>query len=101
LRRQLAAFADRTTRYIRIYQLAEPASWQMAGDTEHAAILEALAEGDHAQALSGLAHHLARTAERVLTDCAPAYRISAVTHALDLIKSTSRPPKSPLQLHKS
>jgi DNA-binding GntR family transcriptional regulator len=91
LRRQLAAFADRTTRYIRIYQLSEPASWQMAGDTEHAAILEALAEGDHGQALSGLAHHLARTAERVLTDCAPTYRISAVTHALDLIKSSGEP----------
>jgi len=90
LRRQLAAFADRTTRYIRIYQLSEPASWQMAGDTEHAAILEALADGDHARALSGLAHHLARTAERVLTDCAPHYRVNAVTHALDLIAATSK-----------
>jgi DNA-binding GntR family transcriptional regulator len=85
LQRQLTAFADRTTRYIRIYQLAEPASWQTAGDAEHAAILAALTEGDHEAALSGLAHHLARTAERVLTDCAPDYEINAVTHALDLV----------------
>jgi DNA-binding GntR family transcriptional regulator len=88
LQRQLSVFADRTTRYIRIYQLSEPASWQLTGDAEHAAILTALADGDHAQALSGLAHHLARTAERVLTDCAPQYQIKAVTHALDLIKTT-------------
>ncbi len=86
MQRQLTAFADRTTRYIRIYQLSEPASWQTSGDAEHAAILEALASGDGNAALSGLAHHLARTAERVLTDCAPAYEINAVTHALDLVE---------------
>ena len=88
LQRQLATFADRTTRYIRIYQLAEPASWQMAGDTEHAAILEALSEGNHAAALVGLAHHLARTAERVLADCAPEYKAKAVPHALELLERT-------------
>ncbi len=86
LQRQLTAFADRTIRYIRIYQLAEPAGWQSAGDIEHAAILEALVEGDNRAALSGLAHHLARTAERVLTDCAPDYPVNAVTHALDLVE---------------
>jgi hypothetical protein len=37
MQRQLRAFADRTTRYIRIYQLSEPNSWQTAGDAEHAA----------------------------------------------------------------
>ncbi|MGH3197447.1 MAG: hypothetical protein ACRDNT_16270 [Streptosporangiaceae bacterium] len=40
--RQLRAFADRTTRYIRICQLPEPGRWQAAGDAGHAAILEAL-----------------------------------------------------------
>src|SRR6266487_5504232 len=44
LQRQLTAFADRAIRYIRIYQLSEPASWQSAGDAEHAAILTALTE---------------------------------------------------------
>src|ERR1700689_2012140 len=36
LQHQLTAFADRTTRYIRIYQLSDPGSWQSAGDVEHA-----------------------------------------------------------------
>ncbi len=86
LRKQLTVFADRTIRYIRIYQLSEPASWQSAGDVEHAAILEALVEHDHRAALSGLAHHLARTAERVLLDCAPDYPMRAVPRALDLVE---------------
>jgi DNA-binding GntR family transcriptional regulator len=85
LSRQLTALADRTIRYIRIYQLSDPASWQSAGDVEHATILEALVAHDDTAALSGLAHHLARTAERVLTDCAPEYKINAVSHALDLV----------------
>ncbi|MFI5957646.1 GntR family transcriptional regulator [Cryptosporangium sp. NPDC051539] len=85
LRRQLTAYGDRSIRYIRIYQLADPTSWQTAGDLEHAAILESLTEHDGPAALSGLAHHLARTAERVLTDCAPGYEITAVTHALRLV----------------
>ena len=86
LRRQLTAFADRTIRYIRIYQLAEPVGWQSAGEVEHAAILEAVAGHDEAAALSGLAHHLARTAARVLADCAPGYEPAAVTHALRLVE---------------
>jgi DNA-binding GntR family transcriptional regulator len=86
LQRQLSAFADRTTRYIRIYQLSEPASWQSAGDVEHATILEALVEHDGPAALSGLAHHLARTAGRVLTDCAPDYPVTAVSHAVELVE---------------
>src|ERR1700757_5083508 len=46
MQRQLRAFADRTTRYIRIYQLSEPGSWQTAGDAEHVAILEAMIADD-------------------------------------------------------
>jgi DNA-binding GntR family transcriptional regulator len=90
LQKQLTVFADRTIRYIRIYQLSEPESWQSAGDIEHAAILEALVAGDDRAALSGLAHHLARTAERVLRDCAPEYEITAVTHALSLVDRKPR-----------
>jgi len=88
LQRQLSAFADRTIRYIRIYQLSDPTSWQSAGDAEHAAILTALTEHDDEAALTGLAHHLARTAERVLIDCAPGYQINAVSHALGLVDSS-------------
>jgi DNA-binding GntR family transcriptional regulator len=85
VQRQLAAYADRSIRYIRIYQLAEPNSWQAAGEGEHQAILDAVVAHDRSAATTGLAHHLAGTAERVLTDCAPAYRIQAVTHALALV----------------
>ena len=52
MQRQLQAFADRTTRYIRIYQLPEPGSWQAAGDVEHAAILDALITRDEQGALT-------------------------------------------------
>jgi DNA-binding GntR family transcriptional regulator len=89
MQRQLRAFADRTTRYIRIYQLSEPNSWQAAGDVEHAAILEALIAGDEQGALTEMAHHLARTALRVLTDCAPEYEPVAVPHAVALIERRS------------
>jgi DNA-binding GntR family transcriptional regulator len=82
LLRQLQSLEDRSVRYIRIYQRSEPADWQKAGDVEHAAILEALAAGDDRAALSGLAHHLARTALRVLSDCAPSYTPRAVPHAV-------------------
>ena len=89
LQRQLIAFAERSTRYIRICQLADPASWHTAGDTEHAVILEPLTEGDREAPLSGLARHLAGTAERVLTDCAPGYEMNAVPRALELVAGSA------------
>jgi DNA-binding GntR family transcriptional regulator len=92
LQRQLRAFADRTIRYIRICQLGEPKNWQQASDVEHAQILQALIAGDEPAALIGMAHHLARTAIRVLTDCAPQYVPIAVPHAVALIDR--RPPGS-------
>ncbi len=95
LQRQLQAFADRTTRYIRIYQLSDPTSWQAAGDIEHEQILEALIAGDEQGALNGMAHHLARTALRVLTDCAPDYVPAAVPRAVALI---DRHPPAALRL---
>jgi len=86
LQRQLRVFADRTTRYIRIYQLSDPDSWQTAGDVEHAGILQALITGDERGALTGMAHHLARTALRVLSDCGGDYQPVAVPHAVALIE---------------
>jgi DNA-binding GntR family transcriptional regulator len=95
LQRQLQAFADRTTRYIRIYQLSDPGSWQVPGDVEHAQILETLIAGDERGALTGMAHHLERTALRVLTDCAPEFVPVAVPHAVALI---DREPPAVLRL---
>ena len=86
MKRQLQTLADRTIRYIRIYQVSDPRSWQAAGDVEHTSILEALVAGDEPGALVGMAHHLARTALRVLADCAPGYTPTAVPHAVTLIE---------------
>ena len=85
MQRQLRVLADRTIRYIRIYQLSDPGSWQAAGDVEHAQILEALITGDERGALTGMAHHLERTALRVLSDCAPEFVPVAVPHAVALV----------------
>jgi len=85
LRKQLTAYADRTIRYIRIYQIGEPRSWESAGDREHAEILASLVEGNAADATSGLAHHLARTALRVLSDCAPGYQPRAIPRAVAMV----------------
>ena len=76
-------------------KLSQPDNWQTAGDVEHAAILEALIAGDEHGALTEMAHHLARTALRVLTDCAPGYVPVAVPHAVALI---DRQPPATLRL---
>jgi DNA-binding GntR family transcriptional regulator len=91
MHRQLRTFADRTTRYIRIHQLSEPDSWPAADDVEHTAILEAMIAGDERAARTGMAHHLARTALRVLADCAPDYVPVAVPHAVALIDHQAPP----------
>jgi DNA-binding GntR family transcriptional regulator len=95
MKRQLQTMADRTIRYIRIYQVSDPHSWQTAGDVEHAHILEALIAGDESGALVGMANHLARTALRVLADCSPDYAPTAVPHAVALIEA-GRAPAVPL-----
>ena len=59
---------------------------------EHAQILQALIAGDEPAALIGMAHHLERTALRVLTDCAPGYEPVAVPHAVALIEDGRPPP---------
>jgi DNA-binding GntR family transcriptional regulator len=84
LQRELGTLADRAIRYIRIYQLSDPTSWQAAGGAEHTQMLDAITRGDERGALNGMAHHLERTALRVLTDCAPDYVPVAVPHAVAL-----------------
>ena len=93
LQRQLQIFTDRTIRYFRICRPPDPDSWQAAGDAEHVQILAALIAGDERGALHGMAHHLARTALRVLTDCGPEFVPVAVPHAVALIDR--HPPAAP------
>lgn len=85
MQRQLSALADRTIRYIRIYQLSDPDSWQSAGDSEHTQMLDAITRGDGPAVVNGMAHHLERTALRVLSDCAPDFTPVAVPHAVGLM----------------
>lgn len=85
LRRQLRLLADRSVRYIRIRQYGEPVHWADAGDIEHPAILQCVAEGDCPAAVTALAHHLAGTALRVLADSAPDYVPTAVPRAVALV----------------
>ncbi|MFJ8027768.1 GntR family transcriptional regulator [Streptomyces sp. NPDC096311] len=85
LRRQLRALSERSVRYIRIVQGFDPESWSAAGDVEHPAILEAVVAGDRSAAVSCLAHHLERTALRVLQDHAPGHVPLAVPKAMALV----------------
>lgn len=91
MQRQLSALADRAIRYIRIYQLSDPDSWQKEGDAEHTRMLDAITRGDEVGALNEMAHHLERTALRVLSDCAPDFTPVAVPHALGLIVRQPQP----------
>ncbi|MTD55477.1 GntR family transcriptional regulator [Amycolatopsis pithecellobii] len=90
-RKQLQVLSDRAIRPIRIYQLSEPDTWQAAGQAEHTQILDAVMAGDERAAVTGMARHLARTAFRVLKDCAPEYTPTAVPHAVALLDR--RPPQ--------
>lgn len=87
LQKHLQMLADRTIRYIRIYQIGEPRSWQSAGDTEHAEILAALIDGRSEDATAGLARHLARTALHVLADWAPDYQPRAIPTAVRVVEA--------------
>ena len=89
LQRQLGALADRTIRYIRIYQIGEPRSWSTDGDAEHADMLAALIERRSPDATTGLARHLARTALHVLADWAPDYQARAIPGAVRMVEAAS------------
>ncbi|WP_262699529.1 MULTISPECIES: GntR family transcriptional regulator [Streptomyces] len=91
LQRQLCALSDRSVRYIRITQRFDPKSWDEPGNVEHPAILEAVVAGDREAAVSCLAHHLERTALRVLGDHAPDYVPGAVPKAMALVNAGPSP----------
>lgn len=85
LQRQVRVLADSSIRYIRVYQMAEPATWQEAGDAEHARILAAVRAEDGPAAVTELAGHLCGTATRVLAHCEPGYAPVAVPRAVELV----------------
>ncbi len=91
LQRQLRALSDRSVRYIRITQRFDPKSWSEPGNVEHPAILDAVVAGDRDAAVSCLAHHLERTALKVLRDHAPDYVPTAVPRAMSLLNAGPSP----------
>lgn len=91
LQRQMRALSDRSARYIRIAQRFDPESWSAAGDIEHPAILEAVVDGDRDAAVSCLAHHLERTALRVMREHAPNHAPTAVPRAMALVNAGPAP----------
>ncbi|MFJ8027739.1 GntR family transcriptional regulator [Streptomyces sp. NPDC096311] len=91
LQRQLRALSDRSVRYIRITQHFDPTRWSEPGNIEHPAILDAVVAGDRDAAVSCLAHHLERTALRVLRDHAPDYEPEAVPKAMHLVDAGPSP----------
>jgi DNA-binding GntR family transcriptional regulator len=92
LRRQMQSLADRSVRYIRIAQYAEPSHWAESGDLEHPAILEAVSKGHTRLAMKALAEHLAGTALRVLAGSAPGFRPQAVPRALAMVVGSESAP---------
>ena len=84
--RMIEELGDHAVRYRRIYLNAEPIAWSLA-PRDHAAILEAVRDGDEAVAAERLARHLGLTALTVLMIAAPDHEprvvrtaIRAVTH---------------------
>ncbi|WP_433602426.1 GntR family transcriptional regulator [Nocardia sp. CA-135953] len=69
LARIILSYSERTERYLRFVQQAHPDSFA-AAEHEHEEILAALVAGDAECAGSLMAHHLSRTATRVLADLA-------------------------------
>lgn len=89
LQRQQRLLADRSIRYIRIYQLGESQNWQVAGHVEHSRILRAMRSRDQSEAVPELALHLSRTAMRVLGHLDPGFVPVAVPHAVQLVTTAS------------
>ncbi|WP_432180674.1 GntR family transcriptional regulator [Streptomyces sp. NBC_00063] len=89
LHSQLRNLADRSARYMHIRQELDPQDWPQAGNVEHRAIFEAVSAGDESAAVSLTAHHLERTARRVVAGCAPDFVLKAVPKALATVRAAS------------
>jgi len=82
--RTAASYAMQSDRYVRAYQVQHDEAF--AGrQREHAAILEAVRDGQPQQAVELMAHHLSGTALRVMEDFAPGRPATAVLAAVELV----------------
>ncbi len=88
LLRSLRAQAERSRRYVRMFQHPRPTSGHTMGDLEHQAILDAVADGAFELAVGRLGRHLARTAISVMLDAAPHVEPVGVRGAMRLLPAT-------------
>lgn len=88
LLRSLQTQAERSRRYVRLFQHPRPASGHKIGDLEHQAIVDAVAEGAFELAVGRLGRHLARTAISVMLDAAPHVEPVGVRGAMRLLPAT-------------
>lgn len=88
LLRSLQTQAERSRRYVRLFQHPRPASGHAVGDLEHQAIVDAVAEGAFELAVGRLGRHLARTAISVMMDAAPHVEPVRVRGAMRLLPAT-------------
>jgi len=88
LLRSLQTQAERSRRYVRLFQHPRPASGHTMGDLEHQAIVDAVADGAFELAVGRLGRHLARTAISVMLDAAPHVEPAGVRGAMRLLPAT-------------
>ena len=87
LRRTIDSFAERSERYLRLFQLWHPQSFD-AAHLEHERILTAVEGNDPAAAGSLMAKHLSRTALTVMHDVSPESEAMAIREALAMAVGT-------------
>ncbi|MFC4950673.1 GntR family transcriptional regulator [Pseudonocardia sp. GCM10023141] len=82
--RTISSYAEQSERYIRRDQVHHRDAFA-ARQQEHAAILDAVRDGDAPRAVGCMSGHLAGTARRVMADVAPGHGTWAVDAAVELI----------------
>jgi DNA-binding GntR family transcriptional regulator len=90
LTRVIDSYSERSERYLRLYQILHPQSFDVAHE-EHEGILESISGGDADEAGARMASHLAHTSLTVLKDVAPELEGTATLEALGLARARVRP----------
>jgi len=88
LMRVIHSYSQRTERYLRLYQLLDPNSYERA-HKDHQAILEAVISGDRDEAGARMAHHLENTGLTVLRNVSADSPGRAIREALEMAISGS------------
>lgn len=90
LTRGLAAYGQRSERYLQLYRRRVTPKWWTRGEAEHAEIAAACARRDAPTAARLLAQHVATTALELMGALAPHYEPVGVRTALNMIVGEGR-----------